>query len=187
LKEHGEQGLRITDLVKTTGCSTGSLYHYFGSRDGIIEAARAYQYAQAVPAYGSEIVEMTTSATTAKEFTDLLVNVIRDVQSADRAPDRLGQAEFLGSAVARPDLFDALKALQTSTFSESEEVARILIERGWVREGISPRALAMFSLAVGFGRIVGDLDLEPVDPEEWVRIVDLATRGLLNLGGENDT
>lgn len=42
----------------------------------------------------------------------------------------------------------------------------------------------MFTEAMVFGRIVGDLDLTPIDPEEWVQVVKLATAALFILEPE---
>jgi len=181
LQERGEQGLRIADVAKQTGASTGTIYHFFGSREGLIKAARAHQYLREIPTAEAAIATIALEAKSAEEFADRLVDVIREVQSSDRRQNRLKQAEFLGSAVSRPDLFAALRTVQTDLLTNGEAIAAILIQRGWVRDGISPRSLVMLILALGFGRIVGDLDLEPVDPEEWVHVVELAMRGVLIL------
>jgi len=181
LQERGEQGLRIADVAKQTGASTGTIYHFFGSREGLIKAARAHQYLREIPTAEAAIATIALEAKSAEEFADRLVDVIREVQSSDLRQNRLKQAEFLGSAVSRPDLFAALRTVQTDLLTNGEAIAAILIQRGWVRDGISPRSLVMLILALGFGRIVGDLDLEPVDPEEWVHVVELAMRGVLIL------
>jgi AcrR family transcriptional regulator len=186
LEERGEQGFRIADLRAMTGISTGSLYHHFGSREGLIKAARAYQYAQVVPRDGHAIALLAVHARSAREFVDQLTSVIRTAQSAERAYGRLKQAEFLGTAVGRPDVFAALRSFHTDGMTASEQIAEVLIQRGWVRAGISPRALVMFTEALVFGRIVGDLDLTPIDPEEWVHVVRLATAALFNVDDVDD-
>jgi AcrR family transcriptional regulator len=181
LEERGEQDLRIADVAKQTGASTGTIYHFFGSREGLIKAARAHQYLHGIPTTEAAIATIALQASSAEEFADELVDVIREVQSSDRAQYRLKQAEFLGSAVSRPDLFAALRTVQTDLLTSGEVIAAILMDRGWVKDGISARSLVTLILTLGFGRIVGDLDLTPVDPEEWVRVVTLAMRGLLVL------
>jgi AcrR family transcriptional regulator len=186
LEQHGEQGFRVAELHRLSGISTSSLYHHFGNRDGLIRAARAYQYVQVVPRDGEAIAELAIFARSADEFIDLLTSVIRIVQSKDRARGRLKQLEFLGSAVGRPELLGALQAYQTQSLTASEQVAEVLIQRGWVKDGISPRALVTFAEVLGFGRVVADLDRTPVDLEEWVRVVRLAVSGLFNVTGDGD-
>jgi len=44
LVESGESGFRIETLMERTGISKSSLYAAFGSRDGLIAAARARQF-----------------------------------------------------------------------------------------------------------------------------------------------
>lgn len=138
LEEHGEQGFRIADLHARTGISTGSLYHHFGSREGLIKAARAYQYARVVPRDGEAIALIAVHARSAAEFIEQLTDVIRVTQSPERAFGRLKQAEFLGSAVSRPDVFAALRSFHSDGMTASEQVAEVLIQRGWVKEGVSP-------------------------------------------------
>jgi Bacterial regulatory proteins, tetR family len=41
LEEHGQHDLRIADVAKKAGTSSGTIYHLFGSREGLIKAARA--------------------------------------------------------------------------------------------------------------------------------------------------
>jgi hypothetical protein len=64
---------------------------------------------------------------------------------------------------------------------QGEDVADIFLKKGWVKDGISARSLVSFILALGIGRVVIDLDEDPVDPEEWVRVVRFAMEGLLEL------
>jgi AcrR family transcriptional regulator len=184
LQEHGEQGLRIADVQRISGISIGSLYHHFGNREGLIKAARAYQYVKNVPRDGEAIGELAVFARSAAEFVELLAPITREVQSADRSLQRLREAEFIGSAIARPDLFEALRTFQTEGLTEGEQIADVLIQRGWLKEGVSPRALALLAAVLSFGRIMGDFDLEPVDPDEWVHVVQLAIRGLFNVDRE---
>ena len=44
LEESGESGFRIETLMERTGIAKSSLYMAFGSRDGLIAAARARQF-----------------------------------------------------------------------------------------------------------------------------------------------
>ncbi len=46
---------------------------------------------------------------------------------------------------------------------------------------MAPRALALFASVISFGRIMGDLDNAPVDPDEWAHVVQLAIGGLFNV------
>jgi AcrR family transcriptional regulator len=182
LDEGGEQDFRVAVVSERTGVSVGSLYHHFGNRDGLIKAARAHEFlSSSFPSDGAAIAEIAASSSTAAEFLDRLTAIIRDVHSADRAPRRLRLIELIGSSVSRPDLFETVRHLQSDVMRQGEDVADIFLKKGWVKDGISARSLVSFILALGIGRVVIDLDEDPVDPEEWVRVVRFAMEGLLEL------
>src|SRR5579862_1197732 len=68
LDEVGEHGLRVAEVVKRSGASTGSVYHFFGDRDGLIKSARAKQFRESQPTYGDLIADLVKQSNSASEF-----------------------------------------------------------------------------------------------------------------------
>jgi AcrR family transcriptional regulator len=181
LDEGGEASLRLADVSRRSGVSIGSLYHHFESREGLIRAARERQFLQSLPTDAEEVADLLATATTPEQFAGRLEQIIRRTQTPERAANRLRRVELIGAAAARPELLEAISATQTMVLDVGEALGEAFRERGWLREGVEPRSLALFVQAVTLGRVLGDLDQRGVDHEAWVRLILSALDGMLTL------
>lgn len=181
LDEGGEASLRLADVSKRSGVSIGSLYHHFESREGLIRAARERQFLQSLPTDADDVANLLAVATTPAQVADRLEQILRSTQTPDRAANRLRRVELIGAAAARPELLEAISATQTMMLDVGEALAATFRERGWLREGMEPRTVALFVQAVTLGRVLGDLDQRGVDEDAWIRLLLLALGGVLNL------
>jgi hypothetical protein len=91
------------------------------------------------------------------------------------------RVELIGAAAARPELLEAISATQTMVLDVGEALGQAFKERGWLREGVEPRALALFVQAITLGRVLGDLDQRGVDQESWIHLLLSALGGMLAL------
>jgi AcrR family transcriptional regulator len=183
LDEGGEASLRLADVSRRSGVSIGSLYHHFESREGLIRAARERQFIESIPTDADDVANLLATARTPEEFVKRLEGILRASETPERAANRLHRVELIGAAVARPELLEAISATQTMVLDVGESLGTAFNERGWLREGIEPRALSLFVQAVTLGRVLGDLDQRGVDMDAWVRLVVSALRGLLAVDG----
>jgi AcrR family transcriptional regulator len=181
LDEGGEASLRLADVSRRSGVSIGSLYHHFESREGLIRAARERQFLQSLPTDADDVANLLATAHTPEQFAERLEQIIRSTQTPDRAANRLRRVELIGAAAARPELLEAISATQTMVLDVGEALAAAFKERGWLREGIEPRALALFVQAITLGRVLGDLDQRGVDQEAWAQLLLSALDGMLTL------
>jgi AcrR family transcriptional regulator len=180
LDEHGEQGLRIAEVSRRSGVSIGSIYHHFGGRDGLIKAARTRQFRASIPTYAAVLAELAASSSSASEFVSGFRELIRYVHARERAHERFQRIVYMASAMSRPDLLEELREQQTELITLGSAIAETMVERGWVKDGVSARALATFSLALELGAVVADFDNECVD-EEWWQVAQMATAGLFRV------
>jgi AcrR family transcriptional regulator len=181
LDEQGEQGLRIAEVTERSGISVGSIYHHFGDRDGLIKAARAKQFCASPSTYGILVAELVSTSRTAREFADGLRKLNLEAFSRDRDHERLQRAEYIGSAVSRPDLLAELRDHQTQMITIATEISQTLIDRGWLRDGVTAHAFATFNLAMEFGSVVLALDARRVADDEWSDTVQRAIESLLRI------
>jgi len=181
LDEGGEASLRLADVSRRSGVSIGSLYHHFESREGLIKAARERQFLQSLPTDADDVADLLATASTPQEFAARLEQLILNTQSPSRAASRLRRVELIGAAASRPELLESISATQTMVLDVGEALAEAFRERGWLREGIEPRAVALFVQAITLGRVLGDLDQRPVSSEAWTRLLFAALSGVLNL------
>jgi len=179
LEEQGEQGFRISSVKERTGISIGSLYHHFGSRDGLIKAARAHQLAEMFRSDGAVLIQIVEASRTVEELLASIRSAAVEMTGDDARQSRLHRIEFIGSAVSRPDLFATVQEMQTQAVDHVEAAAQVLVARGWVRASITARTLASMLLCVGLGRVICDLDEHRTTSEEWAEGIDAALRGML--------
>ena len=181
LEEGGEPALRLADVSRRSGVSIGSLYHHFESREGLIRAARERQFFQSLPNDAVEVADMLENVRTPRELAARLEDIVRMTQSPERAANRLRRVELIGAAASRPELLDSISSTQTMILDVGEALGEQCRARGWLREGIEPRTLALFVQAVTLGRVLGDLDKRQVDEEAWVTLLLAALGGMLIL------
>ncbi len=181
LDEGGEASLRLADVSRRSGVSIGSLYHHFESREGLIRAARERQFIQSLPTDADDVANLLATATTPEQFAERMKELVRSTQSPDRAAARLRRVELIGAAAARPELLEAISATQTMVLDVGEALASAFKDRGWLRDGIEPRTLALFVQAITLGRVLGDLDQRGTDQTAWSQLLLYALDGVLNL------
>jgi len=179
LEEQGEQGFRISSVKERTGISIGSLYHHFGSRDGLIKAARAHQLAEVFRSDGAVLVQIVEESRSVEEFLAAMRSAAVEMTGDEARQFRLHRIEFIGSSVSRPDLFATVQELQTQAIDHVETAAEVLVARGWVQPAITARTLASMLLCVGLGRVICDLDEHGPTSEQWAECIDAALRGML--------
>ncbi len=177
IEEHGEAGLRMNDLVDQSGTTVGSIYHFYGSREGVIEAVRAEQFGQALATDGTqrdvqELVDALNAVQDRGELVGLATTFLTRFFT-DQATEELWQTfEIIGSARLRPGLRQAVTDVQTRLNSDYAQVIAVLQEKGLIRRDLDARSLAVFIQAFVIGRLLGLMDeAEPLTEEAWAAIV----------------
>lgn len=179
LDDDGESGFRVEQVIETAGASASSLYHHFGNRDGLIDAARAVAFSRQAAEDVETIRLALHGVSDREEFLARMDAITRLVASDDRAPVRRRRLAILGRAASRPELWEALQREQRAV---TDGLAQVILDgqrSGLVRPELDARALAQFVLGYAFGRVLGDLDAEPLDAEERCRVIDLAVRSFV--------
>ena len=181
LEAHGESGVRLDDILVTTGVSRSSLYHHFGDRDGLIDAARVVMFSRWVEADIRDLERALTKAATAADFREAFRRILVASQSPKRRASRLERAYTIGASKARPALAAALATEQRRLSERTETFVLAAQAKGWMQRNLDAAAVAVFIQAVGTGRVVSDIDARPVDPEHWVALLwHIAETSLLN-------
>jgi len=177
IEEHGEAGLRMNDLVDQSGTTVGSIYHFYGSREGVIEAVRADQFGQALATDGTqrdvqELVDALNATQSREELVGLATTFLTRFFT-DQATEELWQTfEIIGAARLRPGLRQSVTDVQTRLNSGYALVIEALQKRGLIRPEFDARTLAVFIQAFVLGRLLGLMDeTEPLDEEKWAVMV----------------
>ena len=167
LEANGESGIRLDDILDATGVSRSSLYHHFGDRDGLIDAARMVLFTRNIEEDLRTLESALEQATTAEEFRQSMHAVIDATQDPRRRDSRLQRAYTIGASKARESLATALADAQRRITEGQTRFIQGAQLRGWVRRDLDAQALAVFIQAFTLGRTISDVDAKPLDPEVW--------------------
>lgn len=177
---HGEAGLRISDVVEASGRSVGSIYHFFGNREGLVEAVRSYRFD---PTWEDDLAQMQAVVNQA-ETLDQLLDAVEIVQASYLATERneilWQRVAAIGSARARPTLRSVLAGKQQEETAAFEEMIITLQSKGLVSDSVDRYAAAVFLQAFTFGRILSILDgTDRLSPETWAKNARRAVEAVL--------
>jgi AcrR family transcriptional regulator len=167
IDEKGESGVRVNDIATEVGVAITSLYHYFGSRDGLVVAAQTERYIRSLGSENESIAKALNVCEDREHFRDLLLELHRRVNDVSRAPYRLTRVSVLGSTLGRPDLAAAVGKAQdefTQSFSGFLAVAK---ERGWTRPDLDPVGASAWSIGQILGRVIIEIGESSVTDEQW--------------------
>lgn len=181
LDEGGEAALRLADVSQRSGVSVGSLYHHFGSREGLVNAARERQFLESLPIQIRDEAAYLEASSTPSEFIERFDELLCTSETAERAIGRRRRFEMIGAAAGRPGHLRGIVSLQSEYLDIFEHVARTLEERGWLHDGVTPRAVALYLHAVSMARVLRELDEHPVANEAWRRIVEVTLDCLVSV------
>lgn len=179
LERGGEAAVRVDEICAATSIAKPSLYHHFGDREGLIIAAQATRYRDAI-LYGLEAAVASASACSSREeYVELILGPLAYPADRGSIERRAVRVEVMGSALTKPALAEDLRNLN----HEAAKTAVALIElgqsRGWVRPAIDVEATATWWLGALLGRHLVD---DERDADLAVRYNDLVRamlRGLL--------
>lgn len=175
----GIRGMRVRDVAAEAGVTVPSVYHFFGSKDGLVDAALAQRYLRGLLELTQKFAELSLACTTAEQYWAVVDRVVLAVFQPDRIPVRSVRADVLGSAQSRPHLREALSLAQRESHDLLSATLCEMQRRGWVREDLDPDAFAVWYTGMVNGRVVLEIDPTQCDGDAWNEIARMATVSLL--------
>jgi AcrR family transcriptional regulator len=176
---HGEAAVRVQELADTVGVAVTSLYHFYGNREGLVEAAQAERYARGLREHEVAFTYGVRACRTALQFKKLIRDTAQRIASPEAAEHRMTLVNALGSAHGRPRLAAAI-ATEQSRFNSA--IAAVLAEpqrKGWLRADLDLTAFVAWYVGTMLSRSVLDVGATGVDSKAWDRLTLDATMSLL--------
>lgn len=180
IESEGEHAVRVEEVSSACGVSITSLYHHFGSREGLIEEAQAERFVRVASANLIAFETEMASIADVGSFRVLIARWVDELLGSTMAPARRARTEILASAFTRPNLRDRVGENQRTYNSE---LVRILVDgqrRGIVRRDIPAEDLTFCIHGITFGRVISE-----IDPATAERVADsyrrFATAALVDL------
>jgi AcrR family transcriptional regulator len=167
----GEESLRLPMILEGIDTSVTSIYHFFGSRESLIEAASAELFVsesqQLLDAF-ELAMNYTHSFDEFFLFMEIVIKLNANHDELIRR--RRTRLQVLGTAMLRPKLLASVvrdQRLFTSRFGQIGESAK---GRGLVRSDLDCEAAALWLQATQFGHILTELNPALYDQDVWVQL-----------------
>ena len=130
----GEGAVRIRDLTKSCDITAPSIYHFFGSREGLIDAAQAFRFSRGQRQLSDAFATAIHQCKNKTQFVELAHRFLETMFAPDRRVIRNSRLNVLGNAVNRPALSKELAQVQEESNVVVGEALRYAQLKGWVRD-----------------------------------------------------
>ncbi len=163
-----ESLIRIPDICDATGVNYGSVYHHFGSREHVIDAAYDQMFSDLVQRDIDDLALASRESLDMGEFLERLRPLIAMLSAGpDRQRGRAMRARIVAAALTRPELTRLIGATESRLTAELSLVVTVGQDRGFLRKDVSARSLAVLLQAIIFGRILDDVTDSPIEQGDW--------------------
>jgi AcrR family transcriptional regulator len=160
--------IRIPEICEATGVNYGSVYHHFGSREGVIDAAYNMIFSQMVEEDIALFRQATSGSETLQEYIAITLPIVGALNSGpERIARRALRVRIIAAAATRPELHQLISETQSRLTEEWRLLVEFAQRREWIRNDISSTFLAVFFQVLVFGRALDDISEKPVDDEDW--------------------
>ena len=186
---NGDESLtRIPEICDATGVNYGSVYHHFGSREGVIDAAYNQLFRDLVQRDIDELSNVSRQSADIDEFLIRIQPLIGLLSAGeDRRRSRAMRARIVAAALTRPELAALIGATESRLTTELCDVMSMGQDRGFVRKDVSAWSLAVLIQAVVFGRVLDDITTSPVEQEDWDFTMNTLFRSAMLNGDAQDS
>jgi AcrR family transcriptional regulator len=183
LREADDSTIRIPEICEETGINYGSVYHHFGSREGVIDEAYAKIFNDMVDEDIARIKEvLSANVLTLEDYLAALRPLMQDYYESEVLKKRRTlRMRALAASLTRPQLQLSISEAQTRVTNELMKLVEKGQELGIVRRDLTSRSIAVLMQAVVFGRSLDDLSLQTVSDVDWEFATGALLINLLNI------
>jgi len=153
----GESSVRLRDVATAVGLAEPSLYHYFQSRESLIDAAHAHRFRINLAVTLDPFIEMMRHCKSREEFEQLVLDVYERSFAIGRDEVRATRAEIIGHASRRPALRVEVIAAMHEALHPAAETLQYAQVQGWMRPDVDATAFTYWNLANITGLIFPEL------------------------------
>jgi AcrR family transcriptional regulator len=174
INELGEPGIRVSELAEAVGVGLPTLYHHFGSREGLIEHAQAERFIRGLRENAVQLIALLENCTTKKELLAALSKTFDIRRSAQRSDIRWQRLNALGATYARPVLAERITQEHDAIITQVALALLPFQRKGFIRAVVDLVALIAWYNGIVIGKNLLEIGNSSVNVAEWERIADEA-------------
>jgi AcrR family transcriptional regulator len=169
LEQRGPDGFTVDEVLIASRTSSSSLYHHFGSRDGLLVAAQDESYRRALRGEDLRNLDGGLGATTTEEFLDYVASQLRRIVT-DPATRSVRRTRLTAAArsLASPELAVQTVAVQEKMLGAIAGMFRDAQVRGLIDPDLDTHAYAAWFHGMTLGRTVTEAG--SVGSEAWLAV-----------------
>lgn len=163
----GEGGVHVSEIAKASNVAVTSIYHFFDSREGLIEAAQASRFAREFTTNANAFSEEVAKCTNQAEFRELMRQSLPSFFGPDGTRRRADRVNVLGATYNRPSLTAAVSDRIVEAIIELSKPLHIAQNNGWIRQDLVIENLASWYVSTITSYAI--VELTPATQEfNWV-------------------
>jgi AcrR family transcriptional regulator len=173
--------IRIPEICEATGVNYGSVYHHFGSREGVIDAAYDVIFTRLVEEDIRTFAAVNESVETLEEYLSVMAPIVSRLSSGpERQARRAMRFRIVAAASTRPRLKEMIGKSQARLTDDLCTLTAFAQSKKWLRDDLSPKALSVLFQILVFGRALDDVSDDPVEEAVWEETIGVLFLDLLN-------
>ena len=174
IDESGEPGIRVSELAEAVGVGLPTLYHHFGSREGLIEHAQVERFIRALRSDATQLIDLLATCVTEQDLREAILQTFTSRRSEQRAHIRWQRLNALGATYARPALAERIIHEHDAIITQVALALLPFQRKGFIRADVDLVALIAWYNGIVMGKNLLEISPSSVNVAEWDRIVDEA-------------
>jgi AcrR family transcriptional regulator len=173
--------IRIPEICEATGVNYGSVYHHFGSREGVIDAAYDMIFTRLVEEDLRTFAAVHESVETLDEYLKVMGPIVSRLSSGpERKARRAMRFRIVAAASTRPRLKEMIGKSQARLTDDLAALTDFAQSKKWLRDDVSPKALSVLFQILVFGRALDDVSNDAIEESVWEQMLGVLFLDLLS-------
>lgn len=167
IEANGEAGLRVHDIEVAVEVTPPSIYHFFGSREGLVSAAQAERLVRSFAEFNAVSASILRGVSSRAELRNAFLNILTMIYDPSRSLARQQRLFALGSVEGRPELAVVLGEAARGFLRQLAESFQVFKDIGWTRPDLDLEAFIQWLAGQILGRIYIEIGCEPAPNPAW--------------------
>ena len=167
IETSGEASLRVHDIEVAVDVTPPSIYHFFGSREGLVIAAQEERLVRSFAEFNALSDSILRGVSSRAELRDAFLNILTMIYDPSRSLARQQRLFALGSVEGRPELAVVLGEAARGFLRQLAESFQVFKDIGWTRPDLDLEAFIQWLAGQILGRVYIEIGCEPAPNPAW--------------------